>query len=144
MRLAKVRYEVPREDDTGRLIEALCEVALEPWYVAALAIATDPRRELAEQALDLALRFADPILLWNAHDDLDTAFHRLTSPTSDGPMPIAKRSLIQSTTRRAVAALVCSQRLDESHLLVLTSPLIDLIGDDGRGREAPRDEARFR
>jgi hypothetical protein len=133
MRLAKARYEVPREDDAGRLIETLCEVPLDRWYAAALVVANDPGRELAEQALDLALRFADPILLWNAHDDLDTALHRLTSPASKSPMPVAKANLIRATTRRAVAALVCSRMLDQGHLLTLTSPLIELIGDDGLG-----------
>ena len=129
MRLAKARYEVPRVDDTGRLIDALCEVTLDRWYAAALAVASDPRLELAEQALDLALRFADPVLLWNAHDDLDTALYRLTSSASSSPLSIAKQNLVRPTTRRAVAALVCSQRLDEAHLLTLTSPFIELMGE---------------
>ena len=129
MRLAKARYEVPRADDAGRLIAALCEVTLERWYAAALAVASDPRLELAEQALDLALRFADPILLWNAHDDLDTALYRLTSPTSKSPLSIAKQNLIRATTRRAVAALVCSPTLEQVHLLTLTSPFIELMGE---------------
>ncbi len=138
MKLAKVRYEVPREDDAGRLIEALCEVALERWSAAALTIAADPRLEPAEQALDLALRFADPILLWHAHDDLDIALNRLTAAVSESRIPAAKVNVIRSTTRRAVAALVCSRLLDQAHLLVLTSPLMELIDDDGRGREPPR------
>ena len=144
MMLAKVRYEVPREDDAARLIEALREVALERWDARALAIASDPRRELAEQALDLALRFADPVLLRNAHDDLDTALHRVTSPVAEHPMSADKQNLIRSTTRRAVAALVCSRLLDQSHLLVLTSPLMELIDDGGRGRNVPSPDLRFR
>ena len=135
MRLAKARYDVPHEDDAGRLIDALCEVTLDRWYAAAPMVASDPRRELAEQALDLALRFADPILLWNAHDDLDTALHRLTSPASTSPMPVAKVNLIRATTRRAVAALVCSRMLDQAHLLTLTSPFIELIGEFEVGPE---------
>ena len=108
-------------------------MALDRWYAAALIVASDPRRELAEQALDLALRFADPILLWNAHDDLDTALHRLTSRAAESPIPAAKGNLIRATTRRAVAALVCSRMLDQAHLLTLTSPFIELIGEDDVG-----------
>jgi hypothetical protein len=129
MRLAKARYEVPREDDAARLIDALCEVPLERWYAAALAVASDPRLEPAEQALDLALRLADPVALWHAHDDLDTALYRLTSPSSTSPMSAAKVNVIRATTRRAVAALVCSRMLDQVHLLTLTSPFIELIGE---------------
>jgi hypothetical protein len=144
MMLANARYEVPREGDAGRLIEALCEVPLDRWYAAALAIAADPRREQAEQALDLALRSADPLLLWHAHDDLDTALFRLTSPASESPLSAPKRDLIRSTTRRAVAALVCSGSMEQTPLLILTSPLMELIDDDGRGRAAPRGETWFR
>jgi len=133
MRLAKARYEVPREDDAARLIDALCEVTLERWYAAALTVAGDPRLEPAEQALDLALRCADPMVLWNAHDDLDTALYRLTSPASKSPLSVAKLNVIRATTRRAVAALVCSGMLDQVHLLTLTSPFIELIGQDEAG-----------
>ena len=129
MWLAKARYEVPDEDDAGRLVNALCEVSLDRWYAAALTVAGDPGKEQAEQALDLALRHADPILLWNAHDDLDTALHRLTSQAFKRPMPVAKANLIRATTRRAVAALISSRMLDQGHLLTLTSPFIELIGE---------------
>jgi len=129
MRLARARYELPQEDDTGRLIAALCEVSLHRWYAAALIVGGDPKREKAEQALDLALRFADPILLWNAHDDLDTALYRLRAPDSGNQISVANRHMIQATTRRAVAALVCSRMLDQVHLLTLTSPFIELIGE---------------
>jgi hypothetical protein len=129
MKLAKARYELPQEGDASRLIAALCEVSMDRWYAAALAVASDPLKEPAEQGLDLALRFADPILLWNAHDDLDTALYRVTSPASNSPMSVAKKSVILATTRRAVAALVCSRLLDEVHLLTLTSPFIELIGE---------------
>lgn len=129
MRLAKARYELPQEDDAGRLIAALCEVSLERWYAAALAVSRDPQREVAEQALDLALRFADPILLWNAHDDLGTALYRLRAPDSGNQISVAKNNMIQATTRRAIAALVCSRLFDQVHLLTLTSPFIELIGE---------------
>jgi hypothetical protein len=145
MMLAKARYEVPREDHAARLIEALCEVPVERWYAAALAVASDPRLEPAEQALDLALRSADPVALWHAHDDLDTALYRLTSPTSMRPMSAARVNLIRATTRRAVAALVCSRILDEAHLLTLTSPLIELIGlDEGRLKDFCASDDRSR
>lgn len=133
MRLGRAPYRVPQAADAGTLIAALCEVPLERWYAAAVSIASDPELEMAEQALDLALRSADPIQLWNAHDDLDTALYRLTSPLSNSGLTVAQVNRIRATTRRAVAALVCSGMLDASHLLTLTSPLIDLIGEGASG-----------
>ena len=128
MRLAKARYEVPRQDDGRRLIDTLCEVALDRWYRAALMVASDPTLERAEQALDFALRYADAILLWEAHDDLDTALFRLVAPAATNAMSVAKKNLIRTTTRRAVAALVCSRSLNQADLLTLTLPFLELIG----------------
>ena len=122
-----------RTANVGALIEALCEVPIERWYAAATAVASDPGLETAEQGLDLALRWADPMQLWDAHDDLDTALHRLNSPLSGSGLTTAQANRIRSTTRRAVAALVCARMLDRIHLDTLTSPFIGLIGDGALG-----------
>lgn len=118
----------------AQLVEVLCEVPLDEWRQAALAVAGDPAAPGASAALDRVLQRADRARLWDLYDDLETALFRLTTGEAIGiPGGHDARERMHDTARRAVEALVCGGALGAEHVAALTLPFLRLIPSHGAG-----------
>jgi hypothetical protein len=114
-------------DQAERLITVLCAVAIQDWRDAAFAAANDPQASEAASALEIALAVSNPVLLWDLFDDLDTALYRLTTVERFAAnVSTHEREVIRTTSRNAVGALVCAERLAGEHLMTLIAPFVEL------------------